>query len=471
MRSSIRNNAQKSNICDTKRERIYLIILLVLAILVRIDFNTWQGIQTFPDTTSYLDYADEILMEGWVIDVQRTPVYPLFLIFSFLMFGYQNLLPVVIIQTLLGIAGVLLFYLLAARFTGRRTLGFILGILFAFHFNVVRFETAILTETLSATLVILSVYLILIMYEKGLRFLHCFLFNTCIGILILLRPIFIVCLAIIPLLIIIQYIRGSSKRSIANLIITFMLCVVVPVMGWMISMKVVHGFFGITNVQQIDAFDMVMEYDMLGYAPEKYNDFLAALKEVQGGLDSKYRTNAFLLVILLDAEIPQEQPGNYEYLTSMAKDIFIAAPFLYIKKSILELPEGFSKIEKGQEYRKTETLVAYVTWLIYRNAVYRLYRDGYVFPLLILMTVLLPVIMCHSHPCRWMTLLFMLLLIWFMTFVLMVLSPGDYDRLRIPVDSLIMLVIYGGLYEVIIKVIGLIRLKKSAQTQGEPSRV
>ena len=156
----------------TKQSKIFLLTLLVVAILIRIDYHSWQKVVIMNDTGSYLRCADKILMHWQILDHFRTPVYPLFLTINFVFFGYQKFIPVVIIQSLLGIASIFLVYGITFKLTHNHIISFISALVHSFNLHFMHYETFVATDALASFLVLFTIYLFLITLNNKFRFFY-----------------------------------------------------------------------------------------------------------------------------------------------------------------------------------------------------------------------------------------------------------------------------------------------------------
>jgi 4-amino-4-deoxy-L-arabinose transferase-like glycosyltransferase len=134
-----------------------LVVLTAAAVALRL-WVTWRYNLVHPDTAARLlgdepgyDYLAWSLFEGRFFDWPgRTPVYPLFLAFSYLLFGHSYAVALYV-QAVVGAAAVPLTFVLARRFTGARA-ALLAAAMIAFHGPLIMYTTRLYTETLYTVL-------------------------------------------------------------------------------------------------------------------------------------------------------------------------------------------------------------------------------------------------------------------------------------------------------------------------------
>ena len=431
-----------------KHNVLLLCILLGISVLVRIDYHSWQGLIFMPDTGSYLNCADNILIKGQILDPHRTPVYPIFLILNYILFGYREFVPVAIVQSLLGIASVFLVYCITFRLTRNQIISFMAGLLISFNYHILRYETFIVTESLSAFLVVLTIYVLLIALEKGFRLRYAIICNICYLTLVFLKPIFVVELIVIPLVGVIYFLKEKDKKALINLLVSFFIIVIIPIGLWCFAIKRHYGFFGISNVSQYDLWGVVLQRGVHKFAPPEYKEFTEAIERERSKLGTKERNDPVVVKRALAKVIPQKSRADYTYLMRYSIACIKNAPFFFLRQTLPKLPEVFSKMKKARKFKKTRTLVSRIGERLYRSTVYNLFGSRLWFVVIFFSIFCLATVYRKSF-LQWLGILIILLFIWFHVVTLLIFAPQAYGRLRMPVDSLIIITVCAGLYYLI----------------------
>lgn len=431
-----------------KQTKIFLLLLLTVAILIRIDFHSWQKVMIMSDTGSYLRCVDKILMNGQILDHFRTPVYPLFLTGNFVLFGYREFVPVVIVQSLLGIASIFLVYIISLRLTHNYIVSLIAGIVHTFNLHFMHYETFIVTESLASFLVLFTVYLFLVTLNNRFGLLSTIVLSLSFLTLIFLRPIFLVTL-LIPLTIsVVYYFKEKDKKGFLNLLVSVVIIVFVPILLWCYAIKQSYGFFSLSNVAQVNVFGVALQRDMLKYAPEQYKEFVEVIKQERQNLSGKDRYNPHIFLKKLNGIIPKKSDADYSYLLKFSIASIQRAPFVFLKNTVSMLPVVFSKIEKMRDYGKRGTFVSLIAFKVYKYTMYKFCKEK-VWILFILFSIFYPVVLYRKDFYQWMAILVIIMFIWLHIFAVVFLSYSDYDRLRMPVDSLIIIILCFGVYRLI----------------------
>ncbi|NMH88020.1 hypothetical protein [Flavivirga algicola] len=188
--------------------------LLLLGLLIRVLILViYQGVSIFPDSRAYIDlsqYIANLSLDNY--SGGRTPGFPLLIALT-----NKNLIITIIIQQIIGLINICLIYDFSLNKTQNKTISFwITFITITFlHFNF--YELAILTETLSLFLLLLSFWIIQkykLLTSNGKLIFFIFLSIT-MSFLYLTRPMFIY----FPLLFIIFFIIKNFKQRIKRIVL------------------------------------------------------------------------------------------------------------------------------------------------------------------------------------------------------------------------------------------------------------
>jgi 4-amino-4-deoxy-L-arabinose transferase-like glycosyltransferase len=223
-----------------------MIIWLVLAaVVMRLLFSLLFDPLVTPDSNSYLEMArwissgDLSLYTG-----QRTPVYPLILLFH-----NCNIQAVVLFQAILGIVISLLICQIFIKLYNNHVLGFIAGLSYALNLSQIAFERAVLTETTATILVVTSSLFFLIALEKQKNVTACVFLGVSTSLVALVKPLFQFLPVLFSILLAIHFIRASGKISgTLKSFISVLLPVLFILGSWSWFNYSKTGYFGVSTM-------------------------------------------------------------------------------------------------------------------------------------------------------------------------------------------------------------------------------
>lgn len=202
-----------------------LTVLLLYNILIRLlVLLFYRGITYFPDSGDYVDLAERIL-NGNLIGYHgaRTPGYSMFLA----LLGNNHIM-VVIVQNLLGLVILFMIFDLSKQWTSQK-MAFYIGLILSSYLPFIFYDFAILTESLSAFLLVTLMWLLnkvdffktqhhhLIVYLK---------IGVLCAVLFLVRPFFIY----LPFLIIL-FVAVTMFNEFKSVFFPLILVLVIPVLA------------------------------------------------------------------------------------------------------------------------------------------------------------------------------------------------------------------------------------------------
>lgn len=226
-----------------------MVSLLLMCILVRV--ITWMvclPTNQQADTEEYAALAYRFMTHDFRnYSADRTPVYPFLLLATKL--DYRA---VWFIQNILGIATSMLLYAIAKDRTCNRRLGFLAGASNSIFLNQLMFEPFLMTETLAAFFLALSLFLSLRFCRNcdlGRRGSHTLLLQlgVVLGLAALLRPLFLYLPIVFG-----AYVWSESVKLKLRLgqRVSFVAKVALPVLllvlGWSAFNYIKAGYFGLT---------------------------------------------------------------------------------------------------------------------------------------------------------------------------------------------------------------------------------
>lgn len=358
-----------------------MIAALFVALALRM--LLYSGIQPnhFPDTDSY-DRGALAIMKGGSLweSYPRTPVYPAFLAGIYALAGQKNYKAVIIAQLfVLGLANTAIIYLLAMRIFSEKWFASLTAIFFNMDLMPIIFDFAILTESISAFLLLCSIWLLIRAIEK-FSWQRTILAGLFLGIAALVRPAFAPLLPFVFIffflgIIFIEKNRGdNSQRSISPKVkvillhsFVFLLLSSIPCFVWLNGNRARGKGFsfspfmlnaGLTN--HVGWFFAKLPDE---YAPVR-DPYLRQLKDRQTAVGGYYRASAKMmegarklgvnterafekLVTRLCLRLIKENPGLYLKTFWMAWDFMWGErPLIYFQPENPNKPGGnFSRIK------------------------------------------------------------------------------------------------------------------------------
>jgi hypothetical protein len=305
------------------RRRWPLLVFLAASLVLRIFLfqSVIPRVQT--DSVTYFELRN--------LDPVRTPGYPLFLeLIQFLndLFSLtpRYLLYIVFIQMfVLGMINCYLIYALARSLTGSEVFALAMGVIFNLDYLVIGFEFLILTETLSLTLLGLTLLFYRKIFERSKSAPYLAgVFSAC---LLLTRPSFaglFVCLLGISTLIHIRPASGERFfRKYARPLAVFLLFNLVAIGSWSWRNKVKHGYFGISTIlpYQMGYFTWHFYWKYKGGSDPELDKYAAILAEVKGRpFEFRWRlaettklseAEISRILLRLNLKIIRDNPGEY----------------------------------------------------------------------------------------------------------------------------------------------------------------
>ncbi|MFC1525139.1 ArnT family glycosyltransferase, partial [Planctomycetota bacterium] len=148
-----------------------LLVIFLIALGLRVGFVlTLENKFYFPDSYQYDTVAQNIISgNGFMVSENlragRPPAYPLFLSISYLLFG-KSLFVIRFIQALLSTLSCLVVYLIGKKVFDQRT-GLIAAVITAIYPFFIFFSGLILTETIFILLLLVFIYLLINLEQRG----------------------------------------------------------------------------------------------------------------------------------------------------------------------------------------------------------------------------------------------------------------------------------------------------------------
>ncbi len=209
-------------------EKHGLFVVLCYSVLIRLlIFLFYDGITYFPDSGDYIELTNLILNGEFVgYHGARTPGYSMFLS----VFGNIHWLAIVF-QNLMGLLSLYMIYEMSKQWISQKSALFI-GVILSSYLPSVFYDFAILTESLSAFLLVTLIwYLNKYTFFKSRNSLIIYLkIAVLCAALFLVRPFFIY----VPFLIV-SFIAATQFKELKNRVLPLLMLLVIPVItliGW-----------------------------------------------------------------------------------------------------------------------------------------------------------------------------------------------------------------------------------------------
>lgn len=225
-----------------KKQLYFLIFLGIFAFLIRILFVSKVGAQESADGLLYSNIAINFLLGKGFIQTIRPyefitpPLYPIFLAFIYLIFGGENYLTTVIIQSLFGALTCVLIYLI-----GRKIFNTGVGILSSLYFAVypisIWWNSFFLTETIYTFFLVFFIWYLIYSFSKNKVSIKDLLFTGFLwGLCNLIRPNI---LFFFPLLFL--WILLVARKNYLKYSLLIFLGMVITIAPWILYTRIVYG--------------------------------------------------------------------------------------------------------------------------------------------------------------------------------------------------------------------------------------
>lgn len=201
------------------------LLVVIYAVVIRFIFVVlYNTVTLFPDSEDYINLSKTVFdLTGY--DGKRTPGLPVIIN----LLGY-NLTWVVGFQLILGVMTTYFTYSITSVLSKDKAIGFWTAIIFTSFANVVLFDFAILTETLTTFLLIFSIWLIVYcrLFVSKTKWYFYFLLSLILTWLYLTRPFFIY----VPVGFAMFFIVSSFKTNLKSVILKSTIILSLPLLTY-----------------------------------------------------------------------------------------------------------------------------------------------------------------------------------------------------------------------------------------------
>jgi 4-amino-4-deoxy-L-arabinose transferase-like glycosyltransferase len=225
-------------------EKQLLVYLLIIGFITRLLFSaTYFGVTTAGDSKDYIRLAKTITdLDLSQFQGRRTPGY------SFIISLLQNnLVCVVVLQLLLGLFNLYLLYQFV-KLLSNKIVAFLTTIFYNLFTHIIFYEFAILTESITTTLIILSVWFLVKfkLFESKTSLKKHIVFGLILSSLYIVKPMFIYITFGFFCFYILKNWKIKNKLNFIKPFLTFIICCSIYI-GWNQFNKSQIGYF--TNTQ------------------------------------------------------------------------------------------------------------------------------------------------------------------------------------------------------------------------------
>jgi len=231
-----KNITKRNNIINKVSENKFfpLAVLMFFILIYRIiyfSFMLSDKIIYDSDSVSYFARVD--LFRG-VIDLYRTPIYPYIISFFRLLSKDNFIKNLITFQHIISFISIVPFYYVMESTVKNKYISYIATIFYGTFYLIVKQDININPECLSAAGSILFIYLICSYTKKPGAFVA-FMIGILTLFLIMLKPIFLICLVIVPVFFIARFITNKKEKKL----------IIWGLIGWLIAVLGICSYCGL----------------------------------------------------------------------------------------------------------------------------------------------------------------------------------------------------------------------------------
>ncbi len=259
----------------SSRYRSYGLAVLLITTVILVAYYLNNPLpKLYPDSAEYVQVTRNMMTQGQFVDALRTPVYPMFIAFIYLLAGTGNMIAVSVAQAVLFLFATLELYLLTILLFRRAWMGLIVGLLLGTNTYIISIVKPILSEGMGLWLVV-SLALLVVLFLQRWQLRYLWLLSLCTLLLFMTRPEWVY--LPVPLFAYLWFIawrRGKLRRLLPQSLAA--LALVYAVLGLYVYVNgVQNGFFGLTDNQNGNLLGKILQYNMQLEAPPQYTQVAA----------------------------------------------------------------------------------------------------------------------------------------------------------------------------------------------------
>jgi hypothetical protein len=316
--------------------RTWLALLLACGIVIRAGLWVIYEPVTFPDTTTYVAAARDLLDGGLArSEGRRPPGYPALMLAASL-----NPNGIVVLQLLGGLLASALLFHIALETTGRPGFAFLVGMTYNANLQQIMAEFALLSESLS-TLTVLAVVAATIRVCRDARagaasIGWLLLLGASAGVAILVRPQFVFLLGLVPLLVVAttRNLRTHVSLGARNAAVV-LAPIVLMVAAWSACVYQRTGYFALSTQAGLGLVNHSVAF--VESAPERYATLRSILlkdRAVKLAEQGHYGNVGWLALPEIRKATGMTLPQVSHELQRMSFELFAMHPLGYAKSAL-----------------------------------------------------------------------------------------------------------------------------------------
>lgn len=359
-----------------KSRYIPFIFIVFIGIILRLLFYIPSNSTFFlvNDTSKYILSGEEMINRKVLTHPHRAPIYPFFLSLTFSPFGGlthdQNSINfthaatfTVIIQSVLGIILLYIFYLLCINVTKHNISSLLLTLFIAINPLIFGWERYIQPASLTSLWIICITFTSVLVIKK-ITFPKMLLITILFIFGFLLHPIYTFLPLIIYSLILLKY---RSKRVLFEVSL-FTFLYILTVIFYIYSNKNVYGYTGITYIGGINLIGKTLQYQI---PPDNIKDFAVLRNAYQEYLIQNRNPSPYRFMDMYPDLFDKYRFSNLQYIKqfdSFALQIIFTHPTIFFRSILHSLPKNLFEIPSINVGSKNKLLLQYFyLWsLIYK---------------------------------------------------------------------------------------------------------
>ena len=268
----------------------YATALFIFSLAVNLVYFNWtEAPIIYPDSHGYVKPAAQ-LKQGRLPDFSlRSPTYPMYLVAMGLVGAVVNRPPLKLAaygQIVLGAIAIVLLYRICLKVLKREWLAFSVSAFLGLNFQVVNYQSAVLSETLATTLLMAVLYVHIAGLHKKITLKQLFLMVIVDSLLVMIRPNFVllpITLYALHILYLLAKVRSNasafnsagSSFSFVVLGISWNLALIA---AWVTSYYLQTGHLGLSRTSDFNMLGKAIQY---GYLDQDYPDPPSMARRVQ----------------------------------------------------------------------------------------------------------------------------------------------------------------------------------------------